>query len=159
MRHAAPSILTIDIGTTLGWALLAEGRVVSGRFDMTPARGESAGVRFLRFRREFLPNFKAVREVYFEEVRRHEGTHAAHIYGGFWAILLSWCEENSIPYRGIEVAAIKKHVTGKGNARKADMVIAMQQRGFDPKDDNEADALAILSYARHLRAGGKYAFD
>lgn len=152
MRHAAPSILTVDIGTTLGWALLAEGRVVSGRYDMTPKKGENPGVRFVRFKREFLSNFRAVREVYFEEVRRHEGTHAAHIYGGFWAHLLAWCEENSIPYRGVEVAAIKKHVTGKGNANKMAMIDAMRKRGYDPVDDNEADALAILSYARHQRA-------
>lgn len=152
MRHAAPSILAIDIGTTVGWALLTEGKVVSGRFDMRPAEGEKPGIRFLKFRREFLPNFRSVREVYYEEVRRHEGTHAAHIYGGFWAILCAWCEENTIPYRGVEVAAIKRHVTGKGNANKLAMIEAMRKRGYNPVDDNEADALAILSFARHQRA-------
>ena len=152
MRHANTSILALELGTTTGWAILADNRIVSGSFDMRPVAGQGVGVRFLRFRREFLNNFKAVREVYFEEVRRHEGTHAAHIYGGLWATLAAWCEENTIPYKGIEVAAIKKHITGKGNAKKADVIAAVQRRGFQPVDDNEADALALLSYIRKQRA-------
>lgn len=150
MRHAQPSILSIDLGTTIGWALLSEGKVVSGSYDMVPVPGEKFGVRVIKFRR-FLNNFKQVREVYFEEVRRHEGTHAAHVYGALWGQLCAWCEENAIPYRGAEVAAIKKHVTGKGNAKKAVVIEAMKERGFDPVDDNEADALAILSFARTHR--------
>ncbi len=152
MRHADHSILCVDIGTTCGWALLAKGRVVSGSFDMRPAEHEGVGIRFLRFRREFLNNFKAVREIFYEEVRRHEGTHAAHIYGGFWGVLTGWCEEHSIPCKGVEVAAIKKHVTGKGNARKAEIIAAMEKRGFAVRDDNEADALALLSYIRTQKA-------
>lgn len=151
MRHAAPSILAIDIGTKLGWALLAEGQVRSGTFDMVPRDGEGVGIRFLRFRREFLSNFRGVREVYFEEVRRHEGTHAAHIYGGLWAILCAWCEENAIPYRGVEVSAWKKHIGCKGNAAKPEVMDAIIRRGFEPTGYDEADALGILSYARKQR--------
>ena len=36
---------------------------------------------------------------------------------------------------------------GKGNASKDEMIGAMRQRGFQPGDDNEADALAILLWA------------
>lgn len=104
-------------------------------------------MRFVRFRREFLDKFRGVREVYFEEVRRHLGTDAAHIYGGLLATLQAWCEENSIPYRGVPVGTIKKHATGKGNAGKTEMIEAAKSRGFSPKDDNEADALALLHYA------------
>lgn len=150
-RHANPSILAIDIGTKLGWALLAQGRIVSGGFDMRPAVGEKPGLRFLKFRREFLSNFRQVQEVYFEEVRRHEGTHAAHVYGGFWAILLAWCEENSIPYRGVEVSDWKKNLGISGRAKKTDVLEAMKERGFDPKTEDEADALGILSFARKQR--------
>lgn len=152
MRHANHSILFLDIGTQLGWALLAEGKVVSGTFDMRPHAGEKIGIRFLKFRSEFLRNFRSVREVYYEEVRRHEGTHAAHVYGGLWAILCAWCEENCIPYKGVEVSVIKKHATGKGNAKKQQVMAAMRQRGYDPQDDNEGDALAGLSYVRKQKA-------
>ena len=151
MRHIPPSILALDLGTTTGWALLAEGKVISGSFDMRPRHNENVGIRFLRFRKEFLSNFRAVREVYFEEVRRHEGTHAAHIYGGLWATLCAWCDENSIPYKGVEVSSWKKLITGKGNASKEVVMDAMLARGYKPFDHNESDALAILSYARRNR--------
>lgn len=153
-RHAAPSILALDLGSQLGFAVLSQGKVVSGTYDMRPAKGEDPGQRFATFENEFLTRMRSIREVYYEQVRRHEGTHAAHVYGALWGILVKWCYENNIPCYGREVAAIKKFVTGKGNAKKKDMIEAMKQRGYNPEDDNEADALAILSFARHQRGGG-----
>ena len=104
---------------------------------------------FLRFR-QWLTELKAsaggVDALYFEEVRRHAGTSAAHSFGGFLATLTAWCEHHSIPYSGVPVGTIKKHVTGKGNAGKKEMGDAIRTLGFDPADDNEADALAILTW-------------
>jgi len=85
--------------------------------------------------------------VYFEEVRAHKGTAAAHTYGAFLGQLSAWCEANRVAYAGVPVATIKKHATGKGNAGKDLVIAAMRARGFDPGDDNEADALAILQWA------------
>ena len=147
-RHAASSILALDLGTTTGWALLASGKVVSGTTCFKASRYEGGGMRFLRFRREFLNNFRSVREVWFEEVRRHEGVDAAHVYGGLLATLSAWCEEYSIPYRGVPVGQIKKHITGRGNANKEMVIAAVKAKGFNPADDNEADALAILDFIR-----------
>jgi Holliday junction resolvasome RuvABC endonuclease subunit len=87
--------------------------------------------------------------VYFEEVRRHLGVDAAHVYGGFLATLTAWCESNGVPYQGIPVGTIKKHATGKGNAGKDQIIAAMREKGHAPRDDNEADALALL----HLATG------
>jgi Holliday junction resolvasome RuvABC endonuclease subunit len=47
----------------------------------------------------------------------------------------------------VPVGTIKKHITGKGNADKLAVIKAVQALGFNPKDDNEADALALLSFA------------
>lgn len=85
--------------------------------------------------------------MYFEEVRRHASTDAAHAYGGFLATLTAWCEHHGVPYQGVPVGTIKKHVTGKGNASKDEMMVAMRARGYQPADDNEADALALLHWA------------
>jgi len=85
--------------------------------------------------------------VYFEEVRRHAGVDAAHAYGGFLAHLTAWCEHHQIPYQGVPVGTIKKHATGKGNANKDAMISSARALGFDPQDDNEADALALLAFA------------
>ena len=45
------------------------------------------------------------------------------------------------------VGTIKKHATGRGNARKDAMLAAARARGHSPADDNEADALALLYWA------------
>ena len=86
--------------------------------------------------------------VYFEEVRRHLGTDAAHIYGGLLGVVTAWCEEHEIPYQGVPVGEIKKHATGKGNADKGAMIAAAKARGHQPGDDNEADAIAIAYWRR-----------
>jgi hypothetical protein len=87
-----------------------------------------------------------------EEVRRHAGTDASHIYGGLMATLTSWAELRGVPYQGTPVGTIKRHATGKGNAPKAAMIAAARARGFSPADDNEADAIAILLWA--IETGG-----
>jgi len=55
-----------------------------------------------------------------------------------------WCGKHGIPYMGVPVGTIKKHATGKGNASKEGMVVAAIENGWQPKDDNEADALWLL---------------
>jgi Holliday junction resolvasome RuvABC endonuclease subunit len=66
---------------------------------------------------------------------------------------MSWCDHYGIPYQGVPVGTIKRHVTGKGNADKAAVIAAIRTRGFNPTDDNEADALAILLWATETNGG------
>lgn len=47
----------------------------------------------------------------------------------------------------LHYATLKKSFTGSGNATKADMIATAKLRGFDPKTDDEADAIALLCYA------------
>lgn len=146
--NASP-ILCLDLGTHTGWALRSDdGTVISGTEHFTPKRFEGGGMRYLRFQR-WLDEIgcHGLDAVYFEEVRRHAGVDAAHAYGGFLATLTRWCEYHSIPYQGVPVGTIKKHATGKGNAKKEEMVAAVQAKGYQVTDDNEADALAILLWA------------
>ena len=58
-----------------------------------------------------------------------------------------------MPYQGVPVGTIKKHASGKGNAPKQAMIDAARQRGFNPADDNEADAIAILLWALETKGG------
>ncbi len=148
------TLLALDLGTTTGWALHArDGSITSGFASFKPQRFEGGGMRFLRFKRwltEIKQSADGIDAVYFEEVRRHLGVDAAHAYGGFMAHLTAWCEHHQIPYQGIPVGTIKKHATGKGNASKDEMIAAARNLGHSPADDNEADALALLAYARSL---------
>lgn len=140
------SILALDLGTNTGWAIRTdEGSIVSGVESFKPDRYSGGGMRYLRFKK-WLTEVKqqGISEIYFEEVRRHAGTSAAHVYGGFMGVLTCWCEHHEIPYAGVHFTAIKKFATGKGNADKDAMIAGMRARGFALQDDNEADALALL---------------
>jgi hypothetical protein len=145
------AVLALDLGTTTGWALRSQdGGITSGTMTFKPSRFEGGGMRFLRFRGwlvEVAALSGGVARIVFEEVRAHAGTDASHIYGGFLATLTAWCEQESIPYEGVPVGTIKAFATGKGNAKKAAMMAAIEARGFRPADDNEADAIALLLWA------------
>ena len=157
---ASPSILSIlalDLGTTTGWALRNDRcRILHGTAEFRPTRFEGGGMRYLRFERWLDDTLKiagGIDAVYFEEVRRHFGTDASHIYGGFLATLTAWCEQQGIPYRACPWAHGNVYASGKGNADKQAVIAAIRERGFEPADDNEADAIAILLWAIDTRGG------
>jgi Holliday junction resolvasome RuvABC endonuclease subunit len=144
-------VLALDLGTITGWALRTlDGQIAHGFVSFRPQRFEGGGMRYLRFKR-WLTELKSmandIHAVYFEEVRRHAGVDAAHVYGGLMATLTTWCEHHNIPYQGVPVGTIKKHATGKGNASKDEVIAAMRTIGHPVTDDNEADALALLHWA------------
>lgn len=145
-------ILAIDLGSQLGWAIRDnDGTVHSGTESFSPSKHGGHGGKFLAFMAH-LTNLRMkhgdFKVVYYEDIKMHKGVLAAHAYGGFLAILQAWCHVNGrIPLHGVGFGAIKKNWTGRGNADKALMVACAKQRGFNPADDNEADALAILSLA------------
>jgi crossover junction endodeoxyribonuclease RuvC len=146
-----PVILALDLGLKTGWAVRnRDGAIASGVQEFRPGRFDGGGMIWLRFRawlREIDDTSGGVGVVVFEEVRRHAGTAASHAYGGYLAHLTAWAEANRIPYQGVPVGTIKRHVTGKGNADKQAVIDAVRNLGFRPADDNEADALALLHWA------------
>jgi hypothetical protein len=154
---AMPTILALDLGTTTGWAVRAlDGLITSGTVSFRPSRYDGGGMRYLRFTNwltELDQLSGPIAAIWYEEVRRHVGTDAAHVYGGLMATLTAWAELRGVPYQGVPVGTVKRHVTGKGNAAKEEMIAAARARGFRPSDDNEADALAILHWAIETRGG------
>lgn len=90
-RQGSRVILALDLGTKTGWAVRsAGGHVSSGSQDLKPRRFEGGGMRFLRFRgwlNELASTGGRPAALYFEEVRRHAGVDAAHVYGGLLTTL------------------------------------------------------------------------
>jgi hypothetical protein len=145
--------LALDLGINLGYAILrADGRIESGSERFAPRTGEGPGVRWLNFR-HWLIDIKRAHEpltlIAFEEIIGHapNATYAAHLYGGFVAHLQAFGEHHQIAYRGFHAGKIKKAWTGKGNAKKPEMVARAKELGFNPGSDNEADAIALLHVA------------
>ncbi|WP_085440244.1 hypothetical protein [Magnetofaba australis] len=157
--QTASAILALDLGTKTGWAVwLPDAGITSGVEIFRHDRWQGGGMRFLRFK-QWLTDIKnaagTLDAIFYEEVRRHMGVDASHAYGGWLAILTAWCEHHQIPYEGVPVGVIKRHVTGRGNASKGLVMQGVQKLGYQPGDDNEADALALLHWAiRHRTAGG-----
>jgi Holliday junction resolvasome RuvABC endonuclease subunit len=150
-------ILALDLGSLTGWALrAADGSITSGTTEFKNDRWQGGGMRFLRFKHwltEMNSIAAEVELVAYEQVRRHAGVDPSHVYGGWLAILGVWCEHYRIPYQGVPVGTIKKYIAGKGNADKPAVINAIRARGFNPADDNEADAIAILLWAIETAGG------
>jgi len=148
------SILTLDLGTTCGWALKHNNRIHSGVFKLAPSRFDSYDQRFLTFNKclkhLLAKHFKNADlkklQVFYEEVRQSQAPDAAHMYGGYKTVLTCFCLEHGISYKGVGVKTIKKFITGTGSAGKEKVMDSVRKLGHYPEDDNEADALSILYY-------------
>lgn len=153
----ARCILGVDLGTTFGWAFSAGTVIHSGSAYIGVRKGESPGMRGLRFwqwldglhSQGWRPFLVAYEKVEHHGQRGHTNTQAAHIYGGLEMILQAWCAQHNIQHTHFTPSEIKKHATGKGNCDKEKMIGAAKLRGWRPVDDNEADALWILDLACH----------
>lgn len=137
------NVLALDLGTKTGYAILYNGEISSGVKKLPQ---KTFGSRFAEFRSWLMRiiSQNKIDLVCFERVYRHNGTEAAHVFGGFMYMLAAVCDKMQIACEGFSVGSIKKFMTGKGNANKEEMIRAAYERGFDPIDDNEADALGVL---------------
>ncbi|GAF91053.1 unnamed protein product [marine sediment metagenome] len=154
------TILAIDPGTACGWAVRHRaGTYDSGVWLLRPNRWRNMGAMMLRLRLDLTrmlsdltsTQYPPVDLVAFEEVRRHLGVDAAHVYGAIMGVVCEVCETHKLAYEAFPVGTIKKHATGSGRASKDDMLVAARERwpGYAWQDDNEVDArwLADCAYA------------
>jgi len=61
--------------------------------------------------------------------------------------VLAFAAEHGVETMPVHTAVLKKWTTGKGNANKEAMIEAARARGWEPADDNEADAQLLLEYS------------
>lgn len=139
------NLLALDLGTSYGYAIYIDGTIISGTKKLRVDK-KASGSRFLDFRNWLIQVIKkyCINKVFFERVYGHTGMEAAHIYGGFIYMLAAVCLELNVECTGLAVKSIKKFMAGTGNASKDQMIAAARSQGFDPADDNEADALGVL---------------
>jgi Holliday junction resolvasome RuvABC endonuclease subunit len=153
------NILSLDLATKTGWAVLTGSEVVeSGTQTFDLRRGESAGMRFLRFRawlKKMIEESKP--EVIYYEKAHHRGGHATELCVGMTTRVMEMACENEIEYRAVHTGTLKKQATGNGRASKQEMIAHAKTRwpGQVVEDDNQADALLLLAYAiEELRGCG-----
>lgn len=143
-------ILALDPATKIGWAHSCG---ASGVWDLSIRRDESGGMRFIRLRAKLDEILKSEGiDVLVFEAARHAGPKmqgALVVQAEIQGVLKHWAESvDDLEYRGFSPSEIKKHATGKGNASKAMMIEAAQEKFGAIRDDNEADALWLLDLAQ-----------
>lgn len=146
------TVLALDLGTKTGWARGRPGerphQWLHGLLNLTPRRFDGGGMRFVRFEQQLGRLLPGIDMVVYEEVRRHRGVDAAHIYGGLQGVMTKECERLAVPYEGVPVGTWKRDVTGKGNTSKADTIHFVHWKySVDVRTSDEADAICMLAWA------------
>lgn len=142
------NILALDLGTKTGWSTNVDGRR-SGTIAFDLKRGESPGMRFLRCRswlKEMGSLLGTLDVIAFEQAHQRGG-HATAVAYGLQGEVLAFAAEHGIETMPVHTATLKKSATGSGRASKEAMIEAARLKGWNPEDDNEADALHLLDYA------------
>jgi len=140
-------ILALDPANHCGWAVSRE---VYGLWNLTPRHDESGGMRLIRLRSkltEIIQSEKITLVVFERPCGRFKGAIVtqAELQGQ----IKITCEDLGVQYSGQSSGEIKKFATGKGNAGKPQMISAAQTKlGYPGEDDNEADALWLLEFAK-----------
>jgi crossover junction endodeoxyribonuclease RuvC len=166
--HELPSILALDLGTRTGWALQHDGREESGVQAFDLQRGESPGMRFVRFNawlREITEPLtwaagdgRVVLIGY--EAPHHRGGAATEVANGFSTRVQEHAARFELNHVAVHSATLKKWVTGTGRAQKHVMIEAVRRRGWIPMGphddqltDDEADAIGLLHYLEQVVLG------
>lgn len=151
------NLLALDLGIKTGWATLDNSllgpRIESGVQTFELGRGESPGMRFIRFNvflREMLENIQPQIVFYDQPITAagHGGGYAAELLTGMATRVQEQCAERRIEHAGVWGSTLKKWATGKGNAKKPAMVARAQELfpGIKILNDDHADALLLLRY-------------
>lgn len=137
-------ILALDIATNTGWKT----GTTSGVWNLKPNRGESEGMRVVRFKSK-VKELIALEGITVVAYERPAGLHKSSIMvaSEMVGVLKDLCIEKGIQLACYSAAEIKKHATGKGNANKEEMIRSAIKLGFSPSDDNEADAIHLYNLA------------
>lgn len=152
-------ILALDLSAAgTGWATNCTGGIESGvqKFDLR--RGESPGMRWVRFGLwigEMLARLKPEIVVY--EQAHHRGGAATEQAYGFITRVHENCASRGIEFKSVHSLTLKHHATGNGRASKEEMILSGMKilcPGVDSFllgtrwiTDDEADALCILDWA------------
>ncbi len=151
------AVLALDLATVTGWAAVRpDGAVVYGTERLAPPKTEVG--EFLARAGRWITETIIKTEpdvIVFETVWVGPNTHQTTARK---LMSLAGLTEMIAFKRDLEcweanTMTVVKHFTGDGGGKrpekKARVMAECRRRGFNPETEDEADALAVLSYARH----------
>lgn len=162
----------VDLGTNTGVAFtdivpgqpVAAAVLYAGQWDLSLGPYDSGILRLVRLQqflsvlRPDLVMYEFVRYTPVAAGKMSVGallsrvSTAADLLGALRAILADWCHSRQVPCEGVEIGDVKKSLTGRGNASKADMIRAVNEKyGCNLEEenyettgaDNIADAISL----------------
>lgn len=151
------NILALDLGTKTGWAALIDGVETSGvlklatdtelkkaKKDRLDRRND---LRITRLFQHLALQFGGTKFdwVFFEDVQFLSTQLQAQLWASLRASVWLSATQAGVNIDCLPVGTLKKFATGKGNATKEEMIAAL---GMGAIDDNQADALHLLRYAK-----------
>jgi hypothetical protein len=140
------NILAIDLGTKISWAIRApDGGVISSSDDIAE-RYKGSGMAFWKFRlwldkinRDARDNDGSVDIVFIEG--------DARVFHKWLTHLQEFAERSGVPVRSVKAGAVKKSATGNGGASKEAVCDAIKAMAYQPGNEDEAMAIALLLLA------------
>lgn len=154
-------ILALDLGSITGFASGVDDKILKSDTRNWIGREKwFSNESFANFFNWIHPIVKNYDKVIVEMPNSHmPGFHAVRVAFGMYGVLQAVCggwNKEIIPVRATE---IKKFWTGDGRADKEAMVSHAVMRGYQPKDHNEADAIAIYHYYQEVLRGKSDSFQ
>ena len=144
------SILALDIATRTGWAL-SSGR--SGVLDLSKYKhdygdmGYQLAKWFWQMIREHAVTIVVVERPFYRGAAK-----SVYMLNGLAFVVQMAAAMKVVERREYTVFDVRLRLLGKKKATKAEVIKWAEDQGFEPEDDNEADALALLTYALEIAA-------
>ena len=143
------NILALDLATRTGWAEQVGKEKDYGSVDFSVGRGESPGIRFLKMRKWLTDkHVRGAYELVIYEQPHHRGGAATMVCVGLACEVQAFAAMHHLDLTNVHTATLKKWATGNGRASKEDMVRTAVSLGYQPMNDDEADAIHLLRYAK-----------
>ena len=144
-------VLALDLATLTGFAtnVYSKELGISGTVPFEKDE-EFPGMRFVRCRKWLEKTYELLGshlDLIVYEQAHHRGGAATQCCVGLVSCVLMFCADKKIKSVPVHSQTLKKWATGHGKASKDQMIMAAEARGWQPADDNEADAILLLEYA------------
>ncbi len=147
-------VLALDLATCTGFAFgdISKGERPKYGYVNLPKTGDDVGYFLVAFEQWLTDKivFDKPGTIIFEAPILTAGRTSpavARKLFGLANVVEMFCYRHSISVRSTNIMAVKKYFTGRGNAKKHDMIKAATDLGFKIAVDDEADALGIYFQA------------
>lgn len=145
-------ILALDLARQTGWAVgVPRGQPTYGTFKLDAARDETRFLQVVRRVRDLI-SAHGVTEVVFEQpfIGTRMAQSALMPLFGYRASAMIAAENAGLPISSVTPSTWRKHFVGTGGGKRAEVKAGVldkcRWRGWNPRTEDEADALGLWDY-------------